>query len=130
MEGGRVLGIAGNVKFASVSGNEGIPAHKPFWWETEVKLAEDVAEGFREKFCTLLDEGGRGRDLIGQEIEIFQQFMPDAAAFHAEEEMDQLYESKFAVTGKILAGVFDKPGSIAGHGVHDCPKCGLDLLRK
>lgn len=54
--------------------------------------------------------------------------MVDAAAFHAEEERNQLYKPQFAVTCKILAGVFDKQGSVAGHGVHNCPESGLNLL--
>lgn len=70
----------------------------------EVKLPEDVAEGFWEEFCPLLNEGGSRRDFIRQEIKIFQQFMADAAAFHAEEEMDQLDKPQPAVTGKILSG--------------------------
>lgn len=57
---------------------------------TEVKLPEDVAESFWEEFSALLDEGGSRWNIIGQEIKIFQQFMFDAAAFHAEEETDQL----------------------------------------
>ena len=65
---GRVLRVACNVKFAVVCGNEGIPAHKPFCRKMEVKLPEDVAEGFRKEFCPLLNEGGsrkeRGFDLL------------------------------------------------------------------
>ena len=91
MKSGRGLWVAGNVKFASVCGNEGIPAHKPFWQEAKVKMAKDVPERFREEFCPLLDKSESSRDLVGQEIKIFQQFMSDAAAFHAEEETDQLY---------------------------------------
>ena len=90
MKRGRGLWVAGNVKFASVRGNEGIPAHKPFWQEAKVKMAKDVPERFREEFCPLLDKSESSRDLVGQEIKIFQQFMFDAAAFHAEEETDQL----------------------------------------
>ena len=86
------MGAACNVEFASISGNEGIPAHKPFGRKTEVKLPKDVVESFCEEFSPLLDEGGSSGNFIGQEIEIFQQFMADAAAFHAEEEMDELYE--------------------------------------
>ena len=54
--------------------------------------------------------------------------MADAAASHAEEEMDQLYKPQLPVPCKILSGVFNKLGSVAGHGIHDCPECGLDLL--
>ena len=54
--------------------------------------------------------------------------MADAAASHAEEEMDQLYKPQLPVTCKILSGVFDKPGGVAGHGVHDCPERRPDLL--
>ncbi len=128
MESGRVLWIAGNVKFASVCGNKGILAHKPFRREEEIKLAEDVVEGFGKKLCPLPDEGRSSGNIIGQEIKIFQQFMADAAAFHAEEEMDQLNKPQFPVTCKILSRVFDKWGNVAGHGVHDCPERGLDLL--
>ena len=38
----------------------------------------------------LPDDGGSGGDYIGQEIKIFQQFMADATAFHAKEEINQL----------------------------------------
>lgn len=90
MEGGRILWVACNVKFTSVRGNEGIPAPKPLCGEPEVKLRKDVVESFRKEFGPLPEEGGSSRDFIGQEIKIFQQFMFDAAAFHAEEETDQL----------------------------------------
>ncbi len=92
MEGGRVQGVTGNVESASVCGNKGISAHKPICGEAEVKLPEDVLESFREEFCPLLYEGRSRGDFIRQEIEIFQQFMADAAAPHAEEEMDELYK--------------------------------------
>lgn len=108
MEGGRILWVACNVKLTSVRGNEGIPAPKPLWWEPEVKLRKDVVESFRKEFSPLPDEGGSSRDFIGQEIKIFQQFMVDAAASHAEEEMDQLDKPQLPVTGKILSRVFDK----------------------
>lgn len=88
LEGGRVLWIVCNVKFAAVRGNEGILRHKPLCLESEIKLPEDVPESFREELCPLPDEGGSRRDLIRKEIKIFQQFMADAAAFHAEEEVD------------------------------------------
>ncbi len=128
MKGGRVLWVPCNVKSASVCGNEGIPAHKPLCRETEVEPPEDVPESFREELCPLLDESGSRGDLIGQETKMFQQFMADAATFHAEKEMDQLYKPQFPVTGKVLSWVFDKLGSVAGHVVHDRPERGLDLL--
>ncbi len=128
MEGGRVLWVPGNVKFAAVRGNEGIPAHKAFWREAEVELAEDVPESFRKELGALLDESGSSRDFIRQEIKIFEQFMADAAASHGEKETDQLYKPQLPVPCKILSGVFNKLGSVAGHGIHDCPECGLDLL--
>ena len=56
--------------------------------------------------------------------------MADAAASHAEEEADQLYKAHLAIAGKVLSRVFDKLGSVTGHSVHDCPKCGFDLLRE
>ena len=90
MERGSVPWVSGNVKFAPVSGNEGIPAHNTPGRETEVKVFENVTESFREKLGPLLNECGSGGDFPGQEIEIFQQFMVDTAAFHAEEETDQL----------------------------------------
>lgn len=83
MEGGRVLRVSGNVKFAAVSGNKGIPAHKALRGEAEIKLPEDVVESFRKELCALLDEGGSRGDILGQEIKIFQQFMVDASASHA-----------------------------------------------
>ena len=128
MEGGSVLWVSGNVKFAPVSGNEGIPAHKTPGRETEVKVFENVTESFWEKLSPLLNEGGSSGDFLRQEIKIFQQFMIDTSAFHAEEEMDELDKPQFPVTGKILFGVFDKAGRVAGHVVHDCPECGLNLL--
>ena len=63
-------------------------------------------------------------------ILIFEQFMVDTAAPHAEKEMDEMYKPKLAATGKILLRVFDELGGIAGHVVHDCPEGGLDLLRE
>ena len=120
--------VSGNVKFAAVSGNKGIPAHKALRGEAEIKLPEDVVESFRKELCTLLDEGRSRRDILGQEIKIFEQFMADASASHAEEEMDQLYKPQLPAACKILSGVVDKPGGIAGHGVHDCPERRLDLL--
>lgn len=108
MEGGRILWVACNVKLTSVRGNEGIPAPKPLCGEPEVKLRKDVVESFRKEFGPLPEEGGSSRDFIGQEIKIFQQFMVDAAASHAEEEMDQLDKPQLPVTGKILSRVFDK----------------------
>ena len=104
MKSGRGLWVAGNVKFASVRGNEGIPAHKPFLQEAKVKMAKDVPERFREEFCPLLDKSESSRDLVGQEIKIFQQFMFDAAAFHAEEETDQLSPPNFRSRVKSLPG--------------------------
>lgn len=130
MEGGRVLGIAGNIKFAPVRSNEGILSHKPAWREAEVELGEDVAEGFREELGPLLDEGRSRGDLLGKEIKIFEQFMADTAAPHAEKEMDDLDKVQLAATGKILFRVFDERGSVAGHGIHNCPESGLDLLRE
>ena len=88
MESGRVLGIACNVKFAAVRSNEGILPHKSLSWESEIKLTENVPESLWEELCPLLNERGSRRDFIGKEIKIFQQFMADASAFHAEEEMD------------------------------------------
>lgn len=108
MEGGRVVGVACNVKFTSVSGNEGIFAHKALSGEAEVKLPEDMVESFGKKLCPLLDECGSSRNFIGQIIKIFEQFMVDAAALHTEEEMDQLDKPQLPVTGKILFRVFDK----------------------
>ena len=104
MKSGRGLWVAGNVKLTSVRGNEGIPAHKPFWQEAKVKMAKDVPERFREEFCPLLDKSESSRDLVGQEIKIFQQFMFDAAAFHAEEETDQLSPPNFRSRVKSLPG--------------------------
>lgn len=130
MEGGRVVGVACNVKFTSVSGNEGIFAHKALSGEAEVKLPEDMVESFGKKLCPLLDECGSSRNFIGQIIKIFEQFMVDAAALHTEEEMDQLDKPQLPVTGKILFRVFDKLGSIAGHVIHDRPERGFDLLRE
>ena len=72
MEGGRGLGVACNVKFASVYGNERILSPKSFCWETEIKLSEDMPKGFRKEFCPLLNEGGSRGDFIGKEIKIFQ----------------------------------------------------------
>ena len=65
MEGGRVVGVACNVKFTSVSGNEGIFAHKALSGEAEVKLPEDMVESFGKKLCPLLDECGSSRNFIG-----------------------------------------------------------------
>ncbi len=59
---------------------------------------------------------------------IFQQFMVDASASRAEEEMDQLYKPRFPAVGKILSGVSDELGSVARHVIHDCPECGFELL--
>ena len=56
--------------------------------------------------------------------------MTDAATFHAEEEMNELNKPQLAVASKILTRVFDKPGRVACHGVHDCPEGGFDLLRE
>lgn len=67
-------------------------------------MAKDVPERFREEFCPLLDKSESSRDLVGQEIKIFQQFMFDAAAFHAEEEMDQLPPPNFRSRVKSLPG--------------------------
>ena len=128
MEGGRVLGVARNVKFASVCGNERILSPKSFCWKTEIKLCEDMPKGFRKEFSPLLDEGGSRGDFVGKEIKIFQKFMTDTAAFHAEEEMNQLNKPQLAVASKILTRVFDKLGRVAGHGIHDCPESGFDLL--
>lgn len=50
----------------------------------EVKLPEDVAEGFQKKFGPLLAESGSSRDFLWPEIKIFQKFMADAATFHGE----------------------------------------------
>ena len=72
MEGGRIPGVACNVKFAAVRSNEGILSHKPLCREPEIKLPEDVPEGFREELCPLLDEGGSRGDFIWEKIKIFQ----------------------------------------------------------
>ena len=128
MESRRILRVSGNVKLTSDCGNEGISAHKPFRREAEAKLPEDVPESLREKVCLLLDEGGSRWDFFGQEIKIFQQFMVDASASRAEEEMDQLYKPRFPAVGKILSGVSDELGSVARHVIHDCPECGFELL--
>lgn len=56
--------------------------------------------------------------------------MIDAAALHREKETDELSKAQFTVTGKVLFGVFNETGSVAGHGVDDRPKGGLDLLRE
>ena len=119
-----------DIKFASVCGNKGIFPLKSLCGEPEIKLPEDVPESLREKLCPLLDEGGGGWCLIGVEIEVFQQFMADAAALHAEAETDELYKPQFAFARKILSGIFDKRCKIAGHGVHDRPEGGLDFLCK
>jgi len=96
----------------------------------EVKLPEEMEEGFWEEFCPLLNEGGSRRDFIRQEIKILHQFIIDAVAFHTEEKMNQLDKPQLAVTGKILLGIFNELGSITGHVVHNCPECGFDLLRE
>lgn len=68
---GRILWVAGNIKLASICDNERILTHKLFWQKVEVQLAKEVLERFGEEFCSLLDEGGSSRNLVGQEIKIF-----------------------------------------------------------
>ena len=74
------MGVAGNVEFTAVCGNEGILSPKPARREAEVELGKDMAESFRKELGPLLDEG-RGRwDIFGKEIKIFEEFMVDTAA--------------------------------------------------
>ena len=54
--------------------------------------------------------------------------MADAAAFHAEEEVEQLYKPQLSITRKILSRVFDKLRDVAGHGINDSPESRFDLL--
>ena len=66
MQGGRILRVPGNAKFAAVRSNEGILSHKPLCREAEVKLPQDVPECFRPELGALLDEGGSGGTSSGR----------------------------------------------------------------
>ncbi len=71
----------------------------------EVKLPEDVAEGFQKKFGPLLAESGSSRDFLWPEIKIFQKFMADAATFHGEgKEQVEMFVNAIEESAKNMPG--------------------------
>ena len=115
MESGSISWVTRDIKFTAVCSNEGIVPQKTFCGELKIQLSEDVVESLREKLGPLLDKGRGSGGFIRIEIEIFQQLMVNTAALHAEQKTEQLYKPQSALTGKILSGIFDKRGNVAGH---------------
>lgn len=98
----------GDVKFRTIRGDKGIVSHKTLCGKPEIELPKKVTERIGKKLGSLLDKSRSSRCFTGGKGKVFQQFVADAATFHADAETDQLDEAELALACEILSGIFNK----------------------